>query len=59
MDASGPPRTWLAPILILLFVWKVGRKSGELSPKHCEFGKLERRLELTLRSIAARPIYGE
>ena len=36
MDTSDPPRNWPASLLILLFDWNVGRKSGEFSPKHCE-----------------------
>jgi hypothetical protein len=34
VDARNSPGNWPAPFLILLFVWNVGRKCGEFSPKH-------------------------
>ena len=33
MDSSNSPGNWPAPFLIVFFVWNVGRKSGEFSPK--------------------------
>ena len=40
MEPSDPPRNWSAPFLLLLFIWSVGRKSGEFSPKHCEIHQI-------------------